>query len=133
MKKTLMRMLLLAAIVLVASVLGSCALKPVSIADRIGDFVASINGDRSSTHSNFDPVTAGNATDATYWNIIFTASTGPYTYPAPNTSNPASVLVDITGATGPVYHFKFIMHNIGSVSDNWVIEHLELPVGSQIL
>lgn len=133
MKPTLKRLVLLALVVATAGVLATCNLTPVSIADRIQSFVASLNGDRSDTHKNFEIATAGYLTDSTYWNILLTGSTPPYSYPAPNTSNPSAVLVTITGATGPSYNFKLIMVNTGTVSENWMIQHLEFPPGTQIL
>jgi hypothetical protein len=134
MKKTWIRLAVLAALAVAALYLNSCMLNKVSINDRINDFVSSINGNRSDTNRQFDPASSGYLTNATYWNTVFTLSTGPFTNTAPNTSNPSSVAVTITGASGPAYNFVFSMVNIGAAgSDNWVIQHVQLPPGNQIL
>jgi hypothetical protein len=134
MKKTMVRLGLLAAIVLAASVLGSCSLKAVSIADRIGDFVASLNGDRSDTHNHFQAGSAGSFTNGAYWDTLLTLSTKPYTYTTPNPANPAQVDVTVTGANAFAYNFRFIMVNTGAAPiDNWMIQHMELPPGTPLL
>jgi len=114
----------------------SCGAKSTSIEERISDFVTSLNGNRSDTHTNLDPSTAAYSTaDATFWNnSIFGPSTnGPFTYAPnpPNTTTPSDVEITISDNIGPVGLFKFVMVNIGSSSDNWVINDIQrIPGGT---
>ncbi len=89
-------------------------------------FVNSFNGDRSDTSSNFAPATLGSVTDSTYWNTALTGTSAPYSFTPnpPNTSNPASVTITVsgTGGTFPAWTLSFV--NTGTLSDNWKIDHI---------
>jgi hypothetical protein len=109
----------------------SCAEKPVSITDRIGEFFTSLNGDRSDTYTNLDPSTAAYtlAKPASFWKIAFDDAKIPYSYSNLDTSTPADVTLTIDNklVTMGVYHF--VMVNIGTAMDNWVIDDIQAPPG----
>jgi hypothetical protein len=132
-RKNWIRLGLLAAVLAATSVLISCGPAPVSIEQRISTFVTSLNGSRTDTYTNIDPASPGYSltANAAYWNTLMTGTTGPYTYPAPNTSNASSVTVVVTGASGPSHTFLFAFVNIGAISANWVIEHMSFDSVSQ--
>ena len=123
--KSLIRPVLLAAVVVATSIFISCGPPPVSIEDRISSFVNSFNGSRTDTSSNFAPGTPGSRTDATYWNVALTASTPPYTFTPnpPDTSNPSSVSITVNGM-GASYPWHLSLVNNGTLSANWQISHI---------
>jgi hypothetical protein len=123
MRMTWMRLGLLAVLVVAAIYLNSCNLtKPISITDRITDFVTSLNGDRSDTFSNLDPsvVVYTLGKPAIYWATFFPVGpTYSFAPNPPNTSSTSAVSVTINGTA-----CVFNMVNTGSTSDNWVIHGL---------
>ena len=126
--KTWMRLGLLAVLAVATIVLFSCAPKPVSITDRISDFVSSLNGDRSDTYTNLDPsiIVYSLGKPSAYWDTFFPQSYKQYSFApnSPDTSNSSAVVVTIQGSSGPPYPCSFAMENIGTLSDNWVIHGL---------
>jgi hypothetical protein len=115
-------------------ILFSCAEKAVSIDDRIADFITSLGGDRTDTYTNFDPSTAAYSTakSPTFWDTSVFGVDKPYTYGTPNTSDPADVEFHIFDHGGTdLANFQFIMVNIGTTSDNWVISNIKVtPPGA---
>ncbi len=132
--KTRIRITLLIIAAITMTFLFSCSLAPVSIEDRIKDFVDSLNGDRSDTYKNLDPSTAAYSTTkpASFWETQFPDAQKPYTYSPnpPNTSTPTDVEVHIYDKSAvDMGLFQFVMVDVGTVSENWVINDLQTPPG----
>jgi hypothetical protein len=131
--KTRMRIAFLIVAATATTLLFSCAPKPVSIEDRISDFVTSLNGDRTDTYTNLDPSTAAYSTtkDPAFWDTHFDKTKKPFTYSPnpPSTSVPTDVEITITDSTTIGIVYQFVMVNIGDKSDNWVISDLKTPPG----
>ena len=134
--KTRMRNALLIVAATATTLLFNCALPPVSIEQRISDFVTSLNGDRSDTYTNLDPsiATYSLGKPAAYWDIIGPTTNVPFSYTPnpPVTSNPSDVEITISDNNGVVGLYKFVMVNIGTGSDNWVIHGLQTPPGTVV-
>jgi hypothetical protein len=127
--KTRARIALLAIVGIATIALFSCAPAPVSIEDRISEFVSSLNGDRSDTYTNLDPGTAayGEGKIASFWDTAFDVrANAPFTYTpkSPDTSDPSDVEITVNDSAGFVGLYKFVMRNIGDASDNWVIKDI---------
>jgi len=131
--KTMARLGLLAAIAVATSLLISCAPKAVSITDRISDFVSSLNGDCSDTYTNLDPsipmYNIGKV-PSVWTAALFPPGNKPYLFTPdpPVTSDPSAVDVTING-TGYSIQYRFVMVDIGTLSENWVIHGLQLFPG----
>jgi hypothetical protein len=134
--RTGIRIALLAIVGIATIALFSCAPAPVSIEDRISEFVGSLDGDRSDTYKNLDPSTAAyGLVDVDFWDTEFGDRTNaPYSYTpkSPDTSDPSDVEINISDKSGPLGGgdpYQFVMRNIGDASDNWVIKDIRLPAG----
>jgi len=131
--KTRIRIALLIVATMTMTLLFSCSLSPVSIKDRINDFFDSLNGgDRSDTHKNLDPSTSAySLADAGFWNSQFPKSGEPYSYTSLDTSDSSDVTMTISDNTAPlgVGAWHFVMVDIGSPSENWVINDIQQPPG----
>jgi hypothetical protein len=136
--KARMRIPLLLVAAAATVVLFSCAPKAVSIDDRIADFFTSLNGDRTDTYTNLDPSSAAYATAraAGYWTSPFgPQSAAPFTYTPnpPVTTDPSNIVLTVSDSSGLLSpDYKFVMVNIGSGSDNWVISDIQHPAGATI-
>ena len=133
--KASIRIPLLVVAAALALLLLSCANKSVSIDDRIADFITSLNGDRSDTYTNFDPSTVAYATakSKTFWDTSTVFLTDkPYTYGTPNILSSSDVEFHIFNNTATdLGLFQFVMVNIGTSSDNWVISNIKVtPPGT---
>jgi hypothetical protein len=136
--KTRKRIALLIVAAIATTLLFSCAPKSVSIEERISDFFTSLNGDRTDTYTNLDPSTAAYSTGraAGFWTLPFGAqAAAPFTY-SPNppvTTDPSNVVLTVSDNGGIIApDYKFVMVNIGSGSDNWVISDIQHPAGATI-
>ena len=113
---------------------GCTELLPVSITGRISSFVDSLNGSRSDTYANLDPSTAAYTGTqlASWWDSPFGVADEPYTYtPAsPDTTTPTDVEVTIKGANGFSKLYKFVMVNVGTVVDSWLISDIQVSTGT---
>lgn len=112
----------------------SCALAPMSIKDRINQFMSDINSNQSKVYKNLDPDSPNYnaAKPAAFWDDYFEIGLDdPFTYTPnpPDTSDPHDVEITINGNSGSLGNFQFDMKNIGDVSDNWVIEDIKTPWG----
>jgi len=102
-----------------------CDLLPMSIEGRINSFESDINNDRSHAYLNFDPTLTdwyGLIASASYWDLPFPDTKGPYTITVVDSSIPTNVTCTITGVGytfGPGITFK--MTQDGS---NWLIEEI---------
>lgn len=133
-----MRIPLLVVATAATMLLFSCAEKAVSIEERIADFFTSLNGDRTDTYTNLNPGTTAYTTGkpAGFWDIPFGLKTAdPFTY-SPNppvTTDPLNIVLTVSDNVGVlVPDYKFVMVNIGSSSDNWVISDIQHPAGTSI-
>jgi hypothetical protein len=123
--KTPVRIVLLSLLALSVVFLFSCTgLTPVSVSDRLGDFITSLNGDRNTTYENF-ATTVGYysaiKSPSTTWNVWFD-NTDTFTSSAPDTTTPASVTVTITGTKTPATVYIFSFEDAGTVlASNYVI------------
>ncbi|MGD0724192.1 MAG: hypothetical protein ABSB63_01365 [Spirochaetia bacterium] len=109
----------------------SCALKSTSIDERISDFFTSLNGDRTDTYTNLDPSTAAYslAKPFGFWDTPFPVGSEPYTYSGLNTTPSSDVTMTISDKTSSMGVYHFVMVNIGTTSDNWVISDIQAPPG----
>lgn len=130
--KTRIRITLLIVAAMTMTFLFSCSLSPISIEDRIKDFFDSLNGDRSDAYKNLDPSTAAYslAKPAIFWDTPFPEADEPYSYTSPNTSTESDVTMTISGNGGPLGTYHFVMVDIGSPSENWVINDIRLDPGA---
>jgi hypothetical protein len=130
--KTRTRIVLLALLGAAVVFLFSCSdLIPVSISDRIDQFVTSLNGDRSATYQNFDSTVgyySAIKAPATTWDVWFAPAdkTFSYTPNPPVTTNPLDVEVTISGTGGASNLYKFVMVNNPGVFENWVINDIQI-------
>jgi hypothetical protein len=131
--RTGIRIALLAIVGIATIALFSCAPAPVSIEDRISEFVGSLDGDRSDTYKNLDPSTAAyGLVNAAFWDTEFGDKTNaPYSYTlkSPDTSNASDVEIAISDNSVPLGIYQFVMRNTGDASDNWVIKDIRTPPG----
>jgi hypothetical protein len=129
--KTRMRITLLIIAAITMTFLFSCSLSPVSIEDRIKDFMDSLNGDRSDTYKNLDPSTAAYSTakPASFWDTPFAELNRPYSYSGLNTSAPSDVTATINDKSVSMGVYHFVMVDVGTVSENWVIKDIQIPPG----
>lgn len=128
--KNRIRIALLIVAATATTLLFSCAPPPISIEQRISDFISSLGGDRTDTYTNLDPSTGAYslAKPAAFWTTAFGTSK-PYTYSPnpPNTSTASDVPITIyDGLSVNLGTFHFAMVNIGTASDNWVIHDIQL-------
>ncbi len=131
--KASMRIPLLLVAAAATVVLFSCAPKAESIDERIADFFTSLNGDRIDTYTNLDPSTAAYSTGkpAGFWDIPFGLKTAaPFTYTPnpPVTTDPSNIVLTVSENGGTINpDYKFVMVNIGSSADNWVMSDIQHP------
>lgn len=129
------RFILLGLVAAALAFLWSCSglTSPVSIEERITEFVTSLNGDRTDTYTNLDPSTAayGATKDAAWWDAPFATADEPFSFSPdpPVTTDPTDVEVTISGGgIGKLY--KFVMVNTGTITDDWVINDIQLSTGA---
>jgi hypothetical protein len=120
-----------AAIAVVALVFFSCGGEtPVTIEQRISDFVTSLNGDRTDTYKNLDTSIAAYqaAATPTYWDTLFGTADKPYAVDtsALDKSDVTKIPVTITGANGFSKAYQFYMVNSGTLAEVWVIHDILL-------
>jgi hypothetical protein len=130
--RTWMRITALAVIAIATVVLFSCSTNPVSIVDRLNDFISSLNGDRTNTYTNLDSSTSAYslAKPASWWDTPFPVASETYSSPTtPVMTNPADVEITINGTGGFTHLYKFVMVNAGTTSDNWVINDIQVMSG----
>jgi len=110
----------------------SCAPNAVSIADRIGMFVSSINSGGSSTYQDCNPsATYYNASkSASYWTAYFPST--PYSSSNLNDTNSAAVTVTLTGTGGPGTYTFGMVNSPNMGSDNWLIRTIKDPLNTTI-
>jgi hypothetical protein len=127
--KATLRLLLLAMLALATTFILSCGPPPISINDRLADFAASLNGNRSDTYTDCDP----NATDYSpsktpnFWNGAFPTAGGPYSVTNVNTSGSTATLT-MNNGSGPLGTYTFAMVNSPNMgSDNWLISKITDP------
>jgi len=131
--KTSIRIPLLIVAATATILLFGCAAKSTSIDERIADFFTSLAGDRTDTYTNLDPSTSAYslAKPSTFWDTPFPVASKPYTYSNLNTTPSSDVTMTISDNVGAMgigpYHF--VMVNIGTSSDNWVISDIQAPPG----
>jgi hypothetical protein len=124
---------LLVLAVLLTVMLVSCELAPVSIAQRIQNFQASLNGDRTKAYKNLHPdssayTVVGATTDL--WDLKFPTADIPYTIsnlPADPNADPANVTAIITGSAFNV-PAKFVVQLY--MTNDWRIWDIQLDEGS---
>ena len=114
-----------------------CSLLGTSIDTRIGDFVSSLNGDRTQTYLDLVPnSTIYNANNGVtgLWDTHFPTADGTYSSTITSTQpfDPvAGVDVDITpSATGLTKHWRFFLQNTGSMFEDWFISDIQLSNGT---
>ena len=130
--KTRARITLLVAAAMTVTLLFSCSLAPVSIKDRINDFFDSLNtSDRSDTHKNLDPDTAAYSTaDNTFWEGAFPVGERPFSYSGLDTSDESNVTMNISNNSISLGPYHFVMVDIGSPAENWVINDIRQPTNA---
>ena len=132
--KSTTRIVLLLVVAVATVILFSCSLLPVSIEQRINDFINDLNSNRVNAYLNLDPgISAyGNTRgSSTYWDLTFGTDV-PFTYnPDPAVPSGQTVTITIYAHAGTdLGAYTFSMVNIGTVSDNWVIHNMTGPGGS---
>jgi hypothetical protein len=124
------------AVIAGAFVAGCGLLGGTSIDVRIGDFVSSLNGDRTQTYTNLVSGSAAytaNQGQTALWDTHFPTADGTYTESI-TSATPydavGGVLVDITpSGTGIVKHCKITLTNTGSISEDWFIADIQVQTG----
>lgn len=129
--KTIMKILVLAAIGILLFNLTGCDLLGVSIEKRIGYFLDDLNNNRSNAITNFHPtetVDYGAISGVpSFWDTDFPIGDGtPYTLAVINDSDPLNVIATVNGPSifgggSGTDELKFVMIADGT---NWLIEEL---------
>jgi hypothetical protein len=127
--KTRVRIALL--FIVAAVLLSGCFLLPVSIDQRINDFVSDLSGNRTNAYMNLDPGTSAysNAKAAGFWDATVFGNNPPYSHGSLNVVSSSDVECTISDASVSLGTFQFVMVNIGTGIDNWVINDIRTPPG----
>jgi hypothetical protein len=134
--KSTIRIVLLLVVAMATVILFSCSVLPVSIEQRINDFINDLNGNRTNAYMDLDPNIGTYGTtrgSSTFWNVQFGTNV-PFTYtPNPAVPSGQTVTIDIRDHSGTLLDtYTFTMVNAGTVSDNWVIHSLSGVSGGLI-
>ena len=137
MKKTLLRWLVLTAVLVLA--IGGCDLIGVSIQDRVSLFLADLNSlDRSQIYLNFHPTLTNDYSAIQNetlpdWALLFPTGTYiPYSISGLDTSDPWNVFGSINSIDGAWGGAKSIIFRMAKDGPDWMIRELDLD-GSNLV
>ncbi len=127
-----LRILFLALLTVAAFLVVSCSGPPVSISDRIGLFITSLNTNMSTTYQNCDSGATdySGSKDPTFWSGLFPVT--PVVGTITDQSNSSAVIVSITWTAGGGPYTFAMTDNKSFLSDNWVISKITDPSSAVI-
>jgi len=123
-------------VLFVALALGGCGFLGTDIPTRIGDFVTSLNGDRTQTYTNLvadSAIWTANQGSTSLWDTHFPSSDGTYSSEITSTApyDATGVFVDITpSGTGIPLHCEFVLTNTGGTATDYYISNILIESSS---